>query len=183
MTLGVPHGSILGPLLFIIYVNDIPSNLSSPTRLFADDCTIYRQITSSLDCDALQEDLNRLYRWCQKWQLPLYTKKCKVMCISLKKKSPSYTYRINTTTLEWVETFKYLGVTINSKLKWGDHITEVTARASRILNLLRRTMRDCHRDAKTKAYSALVRPILEYSAPVWALHEHQHINALQKVQK
>ena len=103
------------------------------------------------------------------------------MCISLKKKSPSYTYRINTTTLEWVETFKYLGVTINSKLKWGDHITEVTARASRILNLLRRTMRDCHRDAKTKAYSALVRPILEYSAPVRAPHEQQHINALEKV--
>ena len=58
-------------------------------------------------------------------------------------------YSINTTTLEWVDTFKYLGVTINNKLIWGDHITEVTARASPILNLLRRTTRDCHRDAKT----------------------------------
>jgi len=182
VTSGVSQGSILGPLLFIIYVSDIPSNFSSPTRLFADDCTIFRQITSSLDCDALQEDLTRLYRWCQKWQLPLNAKKCKVKCISLKKKSPSYTYSINTTTLEWVDTFKYLGVTINN-LKWGDHITEVTTRAPRILNLLRWTMRDCHRDAKTKAYTALVRPILEYSAPVWAPHEHQHINALEKVQK
>ena len=105
------------------------------------------------------------------------------MCICLKKESPSYTYSINTTTLEWVDTFKYLGVTINNKLTWVYHITEVTARASQILNLLRRTMRDCHRDAKTKAYSALVRPILEYSAPVWAPHEQQHINALEKVQK
>ena len=99
------------------------------------------------------------------------------MCISLKK-SPSYTYSINTTTLERVDTFKYLGVTINNKLKWNDRITEVTARASCTLNLLRRTMRDCHRDAKTKAYSALMRPIFdhEYSAPVWAPHEQQHIN-------
>ena len=140
MSSGVPQGSILGPLLFIIYVNDIPSNLSSTTRLFADDCTNYRQISSSLERDALQEDLTRLYRWCQKWQLPLNTKKCKVMCISSKKKSPSYTYSINTTTLEWVDTFKYLGVTINNKVKWGDQITEVTARASCILNLLRRLM-------------------------------------------
>ena len=88
-------------------------------------------------------------------------------------------YSINTTTLEWVDAFKYLGVTINNKLIWGGHITEVTARASPILNL----PRDCHRDAKTKAYSVLVRPILEYSAPVWAPHEQQHINALEKVQK
>ena len=100
----------------------------------------------------------------------------KVICIPLKKKSLSYTYSINTTTLEWVDTFKHLGVTINNKLKWGDHITEATARASCTLNLLRRTMQDCHRDAKTKAYSALVCPILEYSAPVWAPHEQQHIN-------
>ena len=103
------------------------------------------------------------------------------MGISLKKKPPSYyTYRINNNTLEIH--LQILGVTIN-KLKWGDHSTEVTARASRILNLLRRTMRDCYRDAKTNAYSALVRPILEYSAPVWAPHEQQHINALEKVQR
>ena len=96
-------------------------------------------------------------------------------------KPPSYTYSINN-TLEWVDTFKYLGAIINNKLKRGNHITEVTARVSCILNLMR-TMRDYHRDAKTKIYSALVRPILEYSAPVWTPHEQQHINVLEKVQK
>ena len=179
VTSGVPQGSILGPLLFIIFVNDIPNCLSSPTRLFADDCTIYRQVSSHQDCVALQEDLTRLFRWCQTWQLPLNTKKCKVMCISLKKKPPSFTYSINNTTLDWVDVFRYLGVTINSKLKWGDHIAEVTAKASRILNLLRRTMRSCRRDAKSRAYTALVRPILEYSVPVWAPHEQQHNEALE----
>ena len=116
----------------------------------------------------LQKDLTRVFRWCQTWQLPLNTKKCKVMCISLKK-PPSSIYSINTNTLDWVEVFRYLGVTINSKLKWGDHIAEVTAKASHILNLLRKTMRSCCRDAKTRAYTVLVRPILEYSVPVWHL--------------
>ena len=182
MTSGVPQGSILGPLLFIIFVKDIPNCLSSPTCLFADDCTIYCQVSSHQGCVVLQEDLTRLFRWCQTWQLPLNTKKCKVMCISLKKKPPSFTFSINTTTLDWVDVFRYLGVTINSKLKWGDHIAEVTAKASRILNLLRRTMRSCRRDAKTRAYTALVRPILEYSVPVWAPHKQQHNDALEKVQ-
>ena len=86
-------------------------------------------------------------------------------------------------TLQLTFPFQYLGATINNQLKWGDHIKEVTARVSCILNLLRRTMRDCHRDAKTKAYSALMCPILEYSVPVWAPYEQQHINALKKVQK
>ena len=183
VTSGVPQGSVLGPLLFILYVNDIPTHLSSAVRLFADDCTIYRQVSTHQDCAALQEDLTRFARWCQRWQLPLNTGKCKAMCITLKKKPPSFTYSINNTSLEWVDTFRYLGVIINNKLKWGDHISAVTVKASRILNLLRRTMQGCRGDAKSRAYTALVRPILEYAAPVWAPHEQKHIDALEKVQR
>ena len=96
---------------------------------------------------------------------------------------PSFTYSINNTTLEWVDAFRYLGVTINNKLKWEDHISEVTAKASGILNLLRRTMWGCHRDAKTRAYAALVHPILEYSVPVWAPHEQKHVDTMEKEQR
>ena len=105
------------------------------------------------------------------------------MCITLKKKPPSFTYSINNTSLEWVDTFRYLGFVITNKLKWGDHISAVTAKASCILNLLRRTMQGCCRDAKSRAYTALVRRILEYSAPVWAPHEQKHIDTLEKVQR
>ena len=140
MTSGVPQGSVLGLLVYILYVNDIPTHLSSPARLFADDCTIYRQVSTHQDCAALQEDLTRIARWCQRWQLPLNTGKCKAMCITLKKRPPSFTYSINNTSFEWVDTFRYLVVIINTKLKWGDHISAVTAKASRILNVLRRTM-------------------------------------------
>jgi len=84
VTLGVPQGSILGPTLFLVYVNDTADNLVSPVRLFADDCAIYRQVSVSADCTTLQGDLSRLYSWIQKWQLPLNPSKCKAICISNK---------------------------------------------------------------------------------------------------
>ena len=97
VTSGVPQGSILGPLLFtsMISLATCP-HLLNYLQMTAQSTAI---ISSSLDCD-LQEDLIRLFRWCQKWQFPLNTKKCKVMGIFLKKKPPSYTYSINNNTLE-----------------------------------------------------------------------------------
>ena len=155
---GVPQGSILGPLLFIIYINDIGKDLSSHTGLFADDCTFSREVSSRQDCLSLQEDLNRLLKWASKWQLALNTNKCKVMCISRKWNIPTFQYHINNNNLEWVESLKYLGLKLNTKLTWDDHTLEATSKAQRILNLLRRSMYGCQRDAKVRAYTALVCP-------------------------
>ena len=140
------------------------SMISPPTyphQHDSDDCTIYRQVSTHQDCAALQEDLTRFARWCQRWQLPLNTGKCKAMCITLKKKPPSFTYSINT-FLEWVDTFRYLGVIINNKLKWGDHISAVTVKASRILNLLRRT-------SKVAAGMLSQEHKLPWYAPSWSI--------------
>ena len=183
MTSGVPQGSILGPLLFLVYINDISDNLASPTKLFADDCAIYCQISNTTDCFILQEDLSRLYTWTQRWQLALNLSKCKAICISNKRKPPTHTYRLNNVTLEWVDTFKYLGVRIDSKLKWGEHITEATAKANQALNILRRTMYGCTKNAKKRAYTALVRPHLEYCAPVWNPYQQKDCETLEKVQR
>ena len=112
---GVPQGSILGPLLFLIYVNDIGDNLTSHSRLFADDCVIYREISESSGCSTMQEDLVRVYEWTQKWQLALNLSKCKaIICISNKRRPA---YRLNNVAVEWVDTFKYLGVRIHPKLR------------------------------------------------------------------
>ena len=183
VTSGVPQGTILGPLLFLIYVDDIGNGLSSTVRLFADDCTLYREVRSLQDCTLLQQDINKLHSWTQKWQLALNTNKCKVMNISLKKKALPFTYCINNNPLEWVDVIKCLGVKIHRKLSWADHVTEITSRASQILNLLRRSMHGCHKDAKSIAYTALVRPHLEYSSPVWTPHHQKLIDSIEKIQK
>ena len=100
VTSGVPQGSILGPLLHIIYINDIGNDLSSHIGLFADDCTISKEVAAYRVCLSLQEDLNRLLMWSNKWKLSLNTCNCKVMCISCKKHIPTFQYHINNNDFE-----------------------------------------------------------------------------------
>jgi len=125
---GVPQGSILGPLLFLLYVNDIGVCIESQTRLFADDCTIFRDVAGREDCEALQSDLHHLYQWAHKWQLHLNLSKCKALCISNKRMPPTYTYHLNGVSLEWVDSFTYLGVKITHKLCWSEHVTSTEKR-------------------------------------------------------
>ena len=132
-----------------------------------------RYISSHHDCVALQNNVNHLFRWTQKWQLSLNISKCKMMRVTNKKKLISYTYCLNNSPLEWVDTYKYLGVKIQSKLVWGEHILDVSNKVSRMLNVLRRSMYGCHHAAKKSAYMALVRPHLEYCFPVWSPHQHK----------
>ena len=118
VTSGVPQGSILGPLLFLIYINDIGENLTSPTRLFADDCVLYREITNPSDRITLQQDLDLILRWSQLWQLPLNLSKCNALCITTKRNyPPSHHYTLNNTKLIWANTFTYLGIKIQHNLK------------------------------------------------------------------
>ena len=177
VTSGVPQGSILGTLLFLIYVNDISVGLGSSIRLFADDCAIFRTISCIKDCEDLQSDLYRLCYWTQLWQLGLNQSKCKVMRITNKRKTFHYTYSLNSAPLEWVDTFKYLGMRINSRQTWTDHVLDVRMKATCLLNLLRRNMEGCSKQAKARA---LVRPHPETCSPVWSPHQS---GAQEKVQR
>ena len=113
----------------------------STTKLFADDCALYREVNSTRDALILQSDIiNHLFSWSQRWQLPLNVNKCKIINISNKKTNPPTTYFLNDSNLEWVDTFKYLGVVIDHKMKWGDQINHSTSKATKILNLLRRNL-------------------------------------------
>ena len=82
---GVPQGTVLGPTLFLIFINDLPSYVKSPVRLFADDCVIYREIKSSLDASTLQSDLNNLHRWEREWLMEFNPEKCFVLNITTKR--------------------------------------------------------------------------------------------------
>ena len=122
---GVPQGSVLGPCLFLYYINDLPDKLSSSVRLFADDAIIYLTIENHRHAQQLQDDLDKLGEWASKWMMELNTKKCQVITISRKRNKIHHQYCLNNTPLTAVNSTKYLGITITSDLKWNQHTSNI----------------------------------------------------------
>ena len=184
VTSGVPQGTVLGPILFNIYINDIAENITSQVRLFADDCLLYYPIKTEEDCKILQEDINTLATWADTWQMEFNPSKCFIMNITLAKKNIiQNSYQMYNHTLEVVNSTPYLGVTIANNLKWNDHINKITAKANRVLNFIRRNLKNCPQPIKEKAYQTYVRPIVEYSSTVWDPHTKENKEKIEKVQR
>ena len=127
----VPQGTVLGPLLFLIYINDLPECVSSMCSLFADDCLVYRKIESERDIEILQNDLTNLELWARKWLMTFNTDKCEVIQISLKPLTLN-SYTLYGRHLKGVNEAKYLGVTIDCKLSFTKHIDIVCNPLTRI---------------------------------------------------
>ena len=157
---GSPKDSVLGPILFRLYINDLPNNLGCNVRLFADDAILYKEISSQEDGQSLQKDLDKVAEWSDKWKMKLNTDKCKAMSITRRRTKIENHYVLNDTPLELVTSAKYLGVTIQDDLKWNSHVTNITKKANNTLAFLRRNIRIKSTDLKTNAYKALVRPRL-----------------------
>ncbi len=180
---GVPQGTVLGPLLFLTFINDISESISSSIRLFADDCLMYRPINTLEDCKALQEDLDKLHNWTTKWQMKFNSDKCHVMQVSHRLNNISYNYHLGEDTLTSVNDHPYLGLTFTSKLSWKTHINNVTLKANRMLGLIKRNLKHCHPQLKEQAYISLVRPHLEYCSTVWNPYHQTTINQVEAIQK
>ena len=165
---GVPQGTVLGPLLFSLYINDISSDIESEIRLFADDCVCYREIKDEEDTMKLQSDIDRLGSWARKWGMRFQPVKCNMMQLTRKRiKKIHASYTLEGTDLENVESIKYLGVTITSDLRWNTHVSNVCTKANRTLGFLRRNLYSCPQEVKEAAYKGLVRPVLDYGSSVW----------------
>jgi ribonucleases P/MRP protein subunit RPP40 len=181
---GVPQGSVLGPLLFLAFVADLPGLASegSRIRMFADDTKIYRNIRSVADEDALQNDLNEIYSWCDKWLLDLNVKKCKSMRIGPHSGVRSYELGEGE-TLDCVMSERDLGVIIDSDLKFSEHIHNKINIAKRNIYMIRQNFR--YLDAKTVMilYKSLVRPHLEFCSPVWNPSQKALVDSLERVQR
>ena len=148
---GVPQGSVLGPILFLIYINNLPHGVTqSIVCLFTDDCILYRHVTDKNDINRLQTDLDMIAKWEETWLMEFNVGKC-------------FTMRVGRQVLCITDNTKYLGLTITSDLKWNSHIQKVTSKANSVLGLLRRNLRIALKAVKTQAYEALVRPHLEYA--------------------
>ncbi|CAB4026825.1 Hypothetical predicted protein, partial [Paramuricea clavata] len=141
VTSGVPQGSILGPMLFVLFINDLPDIIpdKSETALYADDTKTFRKITCEDDARQLQQTLTNLATWSNTNNMRFNELKCKVLTVSRKKQPVDFTYRLGSTTLTHVEKEKDLGVTMTGKLSWDSHIHEITAKANKLLGLLKRT--------------------------------------------
>ena len=182
---GVPQGTTLGPLLFLIYINDISKNLSPNTkiRLFADDSLLYRTISSPSDSAQLQKDLDTLQLWETSNKMEFHPGKCLTLRITNKQKPILSDYFIHSTKLSLTDSAKYLGVTIDSKLSWSAHINNIQSKANSTLAFLRRNLHSCPRPVKETCYKTFVRPILEYGGCVWDPHQQNQIDQIERVQK
>lgn len=186
VTSGVPQGSVLGPVLFLAYINDIASDVDETitVRLFADDCLIYREINDSNDQTQLGKGLASIENWCERWKMKLNKEKTVALRVTNKTKHVhNFTYTLNSGVISTVNAVKYLGVTINNDLSWASHITNICSAAERKLWFLRRKLRLAPTSVKLSAFLTIVRPTLEYASVIWDPHHKGLIEKLEKVQR
>ena len=188
VTSGVPEGSLLAPLLFSMFINDLPCELESGCLMYADDVKIYRKIISPADELSLQRDLDQLSAWSVRWGLTLNPAKCKSFTMTLRRAPVQTKYCIDGTDLEYVSKIKDLGVTLDTKLTFQPHVSDTVSKANRALGLLIRSFQvgagkaKFNRSAALAAYYANVRSILEYGSVVWAGAAKSHMVRVDRVQ-
>ena len=133
------------PVLFLIFINDLPDNIRSSVRLFADDCVLYRNIKFPFDCQILQADLKSLAQWETDWQMKFNVAKCHSMRVirHFPDKHILFDYTLVTLhqqKLEQVQSAKYLGITITDNLVWGQHVSEISCKATKTMGFLQRNL-------------------------------------------
>ena len=177
---GVPQGSVIGPLLFIIYINDLPNRLINVSKLYADDTKILSEMVSEDSIRRIQDDLEKAFEWTQDWLLKFNVNKCVVMHYgSNNKKSPLYIdgKQLNESSLE-----RDLGVIFSTNLKWNNQIIAATNRANQMLGRIKKSF--VHFDCKLlrSLYSTFIRPFLEFAVPVWSPILKGDCDVIERVQ-
>jgi hypothetical protein len=184
VTSGVPQVPVLEPILFLIYINDLLEYLKhNNIRLFADDSIIYRKFQSQKDCLDLQDDLEAAAKWEEEdWLMAFHPDKCNLLSITTKRKPEHFYYNLHGHILESVDSAKYLGITLQSNLKWTKHIDQAASKANKTLSFVRRNLKvDSSSIKKKHAYQAQVRPKLEYCSFQFGIHTQQRtITNLEK---
>ena len=158
VTSGVPQGSVLGPVLFLVYINDLPDKVKSQVRLFADDTAAYLAITKLAKSKQLQDDLDTLQEWEIDWDMEFNPGKCQVIHVTRSRSPHPSSYILHGQTLEVVSSAKYLGVDIASDLSLKPHITRITNTAKKSLGFLRKNLKAKNPELRERAYKAIVRP-------------------------
>lgn len=181
VTSGVPQGSVLGPLLFLLYVNDLPEAVNCPVKLFADDTKLYSGIASESDALSMQADLDSLVQWSDSWQMPFNEDKCKVMHVGSANKAFSFHMKGDQLVSTQVE--RDLGVHVDSQLKFRQQAAAAIAKATQVLAVIRRSFTLINEDTLPLLFKSLVRPHLEYGNLLWGPFNRADQRAVERVQR
>ena len=168
---GVPQGTVLAPLLFILFINDIADSIKHPSscKLFADDVKLYTSFDLlDVNCGTSQltSALLILEDWSRRWQLRIYTSKCSIL--HLGPHNPSLSYTLNHNPLPVANSVRDLGITFNCKLKFDEYINKIVSKAFQLVNLIFRSFVSRCPKIFCRAFKTYIRPILEYCTPVWS---------------
>lgn len=180
---GVPQGSVLGPLLFLIYVNDIAESLLSLTRLFADDSSLFCSASNIQDIEGIiNHDLQVLAAWAKRWLINFNPAKTEAILFTLKQLDHTPNLIFNNVQIQFVEHHKHLGLTLSKNGQWHEHIQNILTSAAKIVGIMRKLKFTLTRVALNQIYLSYVLPILEYSSVVWDGCSLQDSNSLEKLQ-
>ncbi|KAF2353570.1 Reverse transcriptase domain [Trinorchestia longiramus] len=181
VTSGVPQGRVLGPLLFIIYINHLDVGIISKINKFADDTKLCHRAFTERDRATIQSDLNRLLHWTETWQMNFNTEKCSVMHVGANYRHFQHTmYDI---TIETVHQQRDLGVIVTENLKHDKQVEKSVKNGSRILDFIERNFEYKLKNIILPLYKALVWPHLEYAVQLWSPTLRKDINKMEKIQR
>lgn len=183
---GVPQGSHIGPLLFLLFIDDLCSQLSCPFAMYADDLKFFTPINCTDDIELLQRELNKLLAWCTANGMSLNVAKCEVITFSRKdeRSQLNSTYNVEGTDLKKVLVIRDLGVLFDTKLSFKAQIDSVIAKGSMMLGFVKRRAKEFQCPYVTKSlYCSLVRSVLEYCSCVWSPYTAADISRVESVQR
>lgn len=176
---GVPQGSVLGPILFLIYISDLSVNLTANTSLYADDTKIYCNPTDKNM--SIQSDLKKIENWTKDWLLTLNINKCTVLYLG--KNNPKKQYLLNNTPIVSVTEQNDLGVIISEDLKWEKHIRSITKKANSMVYLIKRAFVNINENNIIPLFKTYIRPLMEHGVSVWNPHLKKDIDVLERIQR
>ena len=183
---GVPQGSVLGPILFIIFINSLVYKADTADLfLYADDLKVLKEICSDEDTEALQDELDLLYDWTRYSLLRFHPDKCEVMRYKMggKNTNTKNSYNMDERRLKTVQTEKDLGIYFQSNLSFDEYIASKVKTATSLVGLIRRSFTHLDKDMFRTLFTSIVRPHLEYGAPIWNPHSKKLINMIENVQR
>ncbi len=179
VTSGVPQGSVLALIMFLIYINDMPDGVGSYISLFADDAKLLRKISTHKDCEALQHDLNRIYEWSKRWEMQFNVRKCHVMETGKSAMRPTWIYKMGNDISRSTEE-KDLGVMLQDNLLPDKHINKIFGDTYKMLRTLRVAFHFLDKDMMKKIIATLTRQKLEYAETVWSPHKKKICEEIRK---